>query len=90
MFELTLSQSYLFGENAAQFSAATAIHTVLIFGPPGTHYCWVDRGGVDSRHAQSFDTLPALWVSNPRPIDLNHSPMHSTDATPCNNFISVE
>ena len=49
VLELALSLSHLPGENAAQFSAAVAIRTVLIFVPPGTHYCWVYRGGVDSK-----------------------------------------
>ena len=44
---ITLSQSLLPGENAAQCSAAVAIRTVPLFVPPGTHCCWVDRGGVD-------------------------------------------
>ena len=35
-----------------QFSAAEAIHT--IFRPPGTHFCWVDRGSVDSKLAQGL------------------------------------
>ena len=52
--EFLLSQSRLPGENVPQFSAVVAIHTVPIFIPPGTHYCWVDRGGVDSELAQGF------------------------------------
>ena len=43
-------------ENAAQFSAAVAMHTVPIFVPPGTRYCWVDRGCVDTKLAQGFYT----------------------------------
>ena len=51
----TLSQSHLPGKNTAQFSAAVvAIHTAQNFVPPGTHYSWVDRGGVDSNPAQGF------------------------------------
>ena len=69
---------YLSSENAAQFSAAVAILSVPIFIPPGTHYWWVDRGGVDLKLAQGFNTWPALWELNPRPLDLrvqclNHS-----------------
>ena len=56
VLELTLSQSHLPGEHAAQFSAAVAIRTVPSFVPPGTHYCWVDRGGVASKLAQGFYT----------------------------------
>ena len=35
---------------------SVAIHTVPIFVPPGTHYCWVDRGSVDSKLAQGLYT----------------------------------
>ena len=52
--ELTLSQSQLPGENTAQFSAAVANHTIPIFVPPGIHYSWMDRGGVNSTLAQGF------------------------------------
>ena len=52
MLELTLSQSLLPRENAGQFSAPAVIHIVPIFIPHGTHYCWVDRGGEDSKLAQ--------------------------------------
>ena len=38
----TVSSSW--GEYSA-FSAADAIYTTAIFVSPGTHYCWVDRGG---------------------------------------------
>ena len=54
VLEHILSQSHLPRENAAQFSAAVAIYTVPIFVPPGTHYYWVGRGGVDSNLAQGF------------------------------------
>ena len=70
VLEFTLSQSHLPVENTAQYSAAVAIHTVPVFLPPGTQYCWVDRGGVDSKLAQGFDACPALWELNPRPLDL--------------------
>ena len=56
VLELALSQSHLHGENVAQFSAAVAIHTVPIFFPPDTHYCWEDGGSVDSKLAQGFYT----------------------------------
>ena len=51
----SLVQSHLPRENAVQFSAAVAIHTVPIFFPPGTHYWRVDRGSVDSKLVQGFD-----------------------------------
>ena len=44
--ELTLLQSHLTEKNVA-----VAIHTVFISVPPGTHYCCMDRGGVDSKLA---------------------------------------
>ena len=50
------SQSHLHGENAAQISAAVAFHTVPISVPPGIQYCWVDRGGLDSKFSQGFNT----------------------------------
>ena len=56
VLKLTHPQSHLLGENATQFSAAVAIHAVPIFIPPGTHYCWKDRGSVDSKLAQGFYT----------------------------------
>ena len=56
VLELIFSQSHLSGENATQFSVVVAIHIVLIFIPPGTHCCWVDRGDVDSKLAQGFYT----------------------------------
>ena len=38
VLKLTLSQSHLPEENADQFFAAEAIHTMSIFVPPGAHY----------------------------------------------------
>ena len=45
--------SFPWGECRA-FSAVEAIHTVPIFVPPGTHYCWVARGGIGSSLAQGL------------------------------------
>ena len=70
ILELTRLQYHLPGVTAAQFYAAVAIHVVPIVVPPGTHYCWVDRGGVDSKLAQGFYTWPALRESNTTPLDL--------------------
>ena len=72
---------HLPGMNVAQFSATVVIHTVSIFVPPGTHYCWVDSGGEDSKLVH--DTWPALQESNPRPYRywvqrLNNSTTRST------------
>ena len=56
------------------YYAAEAIRTVLIIIPPGTHYCWVDRGGVNSRLAyiriqQGCYTLPVMTESSLRTLD---------------------
>ena len=56
--------------NATQFSATEATYTVPILVPPGTHYCWVNRGGVVSKLARGYYTWPALRESEPRPLDL--------------------
>ena len=63
VLELALSRSNL-GEKEAEFSAAAAIHAIAIFVPPGTHYCWVDRGSVVSKLAQGVYTWPVLRESN--------------------------
>jgi hypothetical protein len=39
-------------------SVAEAIHKVPSFIPPGTHYCKVIRGNVDTKLAQGLYTLP--------------------------------
>ena len=44
VLEPTLSQSYILGENVEKFSTADAMHIVGVYVPPGTHYCWVERG----------------------------------------------
>ena len=49
-------QSHLPREKAAKYSAAVDNHTVPIFVPTGTHYCWVYRAGVYSKLAQGFYT----------------------------------
>ena len=49
--------THLLGENAMQFSGVAAIHAVPIFIPPGTHYCWVDRGNPYSKLGQDISTL---------------------------------
>ena len=47
----------------AQFSAAVAIFILLIFVPPGTHYCWMDTGGMDS---QLLQMTSAVRIRNHR------------------------
>ena len=51
-----LSECHLDVDNAVQFSAAVAIHTLPIFVPPGTHYYWVDRSSADLKISQGFYT----------------------------------
>ena len=45
------SQSHLPGENVENFCLQLGpfAHTIPIFVPPGTHYCWVEKGSVDSK-----------------------------------------
>ena len=90
--ELTLSQSHLAGENAAQFSTAVAIHTVPIFVPSGTHYCWMDRGSVDSKFTQGFYTRTVLraWESNPRHQDLGTNALTIPPRAPLRNAIILK
>ena len=79
VLELTLLQSHLPGENAAQFSVAEAIHTVPIVAPPGTHYCgWTEVVWIQSvpmvlthdRHCRNRTPDPWSWSRVQR---LNHS-----------------
>ena len=46
VLELSLIRSHLLWGEFSAFSAADAIHNFPIFVPPGTHHCWVDRGGM--------------------------------------------
>ena len=44
--ELSLIWSHLLWGEFSEFSAGIAIHNSLLFVPPGTHHCWVDRGSM--------------------------------------------
>ena len=46
VLELFLVRSHLLWGDFSAFSAAIAIHNSSLFVPPGTHHCWVDRGGM--------------------------------------------
>ena len=46
VLELSLVHSHLLWGEFSAFSAAIAIHNSPLFVPPGTHHCWVDRGGM--------------------------------------------
>ena len=66
VLELTLLRSHL-TRRMQRFAAANAIHTVSVFVPPGTHYCWVVRGNVDSNLAQGFlymTDVPGIELSS--------------------------
>ena len=85
--ELTLSHSHLPGENVAQLSAAVAIYIVPIVVPLGTHYCWVDKGGVDSKLVQGFYHMTgAAGIEPQTPLSrikrLKHSHGRFTDTSP--------
>ena len=46
VLELSLVRSHLLWGEFSAFSAAIAIHNSPLFVPPGTHHCWVNRGGM--------------------------------------------
>ena len=69
----SLSQSHLPGEDAADFLQLKPFTQHQIFVPPGTHYCWVDEGDVDSKLIRGFYTWLALRESNQRPLNLGSS-----------------
>ena len=73
VLELTLSRSHLPVENVAHFLQLKHF-SQQFFIPPGTHYCWVDRGGVDSKLGHGFLHLtsaagiePQTTISGPTP-----------------------
>ena len=54
VLEYTLLQPNLWGE-FWPFSAGKAIdYNSAFFIPPGTHYCWLDRGSMDWEVARHF------------------------------------
>ena len=55
--ELSLVRSHLLWGEFSAFSAAIAIHNSPLFVPPGTHHCWVDRGGM-------------IWKACPTPLHM--------------------
>ena len=57
--------------------------------PPGTHYYWVARGGVDSKLAQGFYTRLAPRESNPRPLDLGSYALTTRPRAPLNGDRTV-
>ena len=57
VLELSLVRSHLLWGEFSAFSAAIAIHNSPLFVPPGTHHCWVDRGGM-------------IWKACPTPLHM--------------------
>ena len=62
--------------------AAEAIYTISIFFvPPGTHYCWVARGNIDSNLAQGFIVMSSVpeivtqtsFALRPNTLPLSHA-----------------
>ena len=60
VLELSLVWSHLLWGEFSAFSAAIAIHNSPLFVPPGTHHCWVDRGGM-------------IWKACPTPLHMADS-----------------
>ena len=60
VLEFSLVRSHLLWEEFSAFSAAIAIHNSPLFVPPGTHHCWVDRGGM-------------IWKACPTPLHMADS-----------------
>ena len=60
VLELSLVRSHLLWGEFSAFSAAIAIHNSPLFVPPGTHHCWVDRGGM-------------IWKACPTPLHMANS-----------------
>ena len=60
VLELSLVRSHLLWGEFSAFSAAIAIHNSPLFVPPGTHHCWVDRGGM-------------IWKACPTPLHMADS-----------------
>ena len=57
----------LWGEFWA-FSAANAIHKSPFFVSPGTHHCWVDRGGMIWEACPTPLRMAAVWLEHRSPI----------------------
>ena len=48
------------GENSAHFLQLMPLTILLFFVPPGTHHCWLDRGGM-------------IWEACPTPLHMASS-----------------
>ena len=57
VLKLCLVQFHLLWGEFSAFSVPIAIHNSPLFVPPGTHLCWVDRGGM-------------VWKACPTPLHM--------------------
>ena len=72
VLELSLVRSHLLWGEFSAFSAAIAIHNSPFFVPPGTHHCWVDRGGM-------------IWKACPTPLHMAGSVTRAAVTHPSTN-----
>ena len=72
VLELSLVRSHLLWGEFSAFSAAIAIHNSPFFVPPGTHRCWVDRGGM-------------IWKACPTPLHMAGSVTRAAVTHPSTN-----
>ena len=68
----SLIRSHLLWGEFSAFSAAIAIHNSPLFIPPGTHHCWVDRGGM-------------IWKACPTPLHMAGSVTRAPVTHPSTN-----
>ena len=72
LLERSLMWSYLLWEEFSTFSAANAIHNFPFCIAPGTHHCWVDRGGM-------------IWKACPTPLHMAGSVTQALITHPSSN-----
>ena len=72
VLELSLVRSHLLWGEFSAFSAAIVIHNSPLFVPPGTHHCWVDRGGM-------------IWKACPTPLHMAGSVTRAPVTHPSTN-----
>ena len=72
VWELSLVRSHLLWGEFSAFSAAIAIHNSPLFVSPGTHQCWVDRGGM-------------IWKACPTPLHMAGNVTRATVTHPSTN-----
>ena len=72
VFELSFAWFHLLWGEFSAFSAAIAIPNSPLFVPPGTHHCWVDRGGM-------------IWKACPTPLHMAGSVTRAPVTHPSTN-----